>query len=69
MRYTISVAFVLNTEDIGATDSDPLHRSIVAHVTSLAELLRAQHPDREFSVVLSDMIFSTPEVELCPRQM
>jgi len=60
MEYTISAAFVLDVEDdkVGETD---LHKDIVQHVATLAELMRAKYPDAAFKVILADMIISAPE--------
>jgi hypothetical protein len=66
MKYTISVAWVLETESDdmeGATES-ALHRDIISHVRANAALLKAKHADRKFKCVVADMIITSPEVEL-----
>lgn len=60
MEYTISAAFVLDVEPDLVSET-PLHKDIVQHIVTLAELMRAKYPEAAFRVVLADMIISAPE--------
>lgn len=71
MKYTISAAFVIDCgspDDLEKAPADPLHRAIVSHLEASAGVIRAEFPDRDFIVLVTDMIIAAPEVELCPRQ-
>lgn len=63
MRYTISVAWVIDVDPAeieGARDS-ALHKDIMLHARSAAEMMRVKHGDRSFRCVVSDMIITAPE--------
>ena len=70
MKYTISAAFVIETEPdkLEAVQSDPLHRSIISHLEASAQVIRAEFLDRDFTILVTDMIAAAPEVEIAPCQ-
>lgn len=63
MEYTISAAWVIECEPdaLEAATEGVMHRDIVQHLITTAELMRAKYPDAPFRLVLSDMIVATPE--------
>jgi len=66
VNYTISVAWVLDVppEELEAREKDALHNDVINHAVSMAELFRQKYPERKFKCILSDMIVSTPEIEI-----
>ena len=70
MKYTISVAWVIETEPdkLESVQADPLHRSIIAHTEASAHVIRSEFPNREFTILVTDMIVAAPEVEIAPCQ-
>lgn len=71
MNYTISAAFVIECEpeQLETATADPLHQAICNNLATTAAVMRAEYPEREFRVILADMIVSSPEVELAPRKV
>ena len=69
MEYTISVAWVVSVEPekFEDRDGDPLHTDIMGHVTTMAELMRARYADRDFRVVLAEIV-SSPETVLAEKR-
>jgi hypothetical protein len=70
MQYTISIAWTRDVppDDLGTATQSEIHRDIMAHTVTTAELMRAKYPDDAFQVFVDDMIVATGQREIVPKR-